>query len=61
MYMWDFKSPGVGKLFWHKSHLCGFSCEGKKRKMAMEKNAFWVLRRGDLSITRITRHQKSSF
>ena len=26
MYWWDFRSPGVGKLFPHSSHLCGFSC-----------------------------------
>ena len=26
MYIWDFKSPGVGNDFWHRSHLCGFSC-----------------------------------
>ena len=24
-YMWDFKSPGVGKDFEHRLHLCGFS------------------------------------
>ena len=26
MYMWDLRSPGVGKDFWHSSHLWGFSC-----------------------------------
>ena len=27
-YMWDLRSPGVGKDFWQISHLCGFSCKG---------------------------------
>lgn len=35
VYMWDFRSPGVGKDFTHKLHLCGFSCNYKKEKDAV--------------------------
>ena len=26
IYIWDLRSPGVGKDFWQSSHLWGFSC-----------------------------------
>lgn len=34
-YICDFKSPGVGKDFEQRLHLCGFSYNGKQTKIAM--------------------------
>lgn len=42
-YMCDFKSPGVGKDFEQRLHLCGFSCwiESIKKKIEQKLVKFW--------------------
>lgn len=43
-YICDFKSPGVGKDFEQRLHLCGFSYNEKQTKIAMLVPYFFVIR-----------------